>query len=192
MLRFMKNKILIPLLVTVVLAAFFSFKYSHASGPVTDERRKLVLETVMKTMESGHFSPKELDDTFSSRVYNRALSTFDYEKLFFTNQDIQRLKAYQFSIDDQIRAGSLEFFDSLDAIYTRRVTAAEKFYPEILSKPFSFTSNETYQPSPTGYAEDESALNERWRSHLKYVALSKYIELKNEQDKRKQTRTLRT
>ncbi|MES2702785.1 MAG: carboxy terminal-processing peptidase [Bacteroidota bacterium] len=182
----MKNKILIPLLITAVLAAFFSFKYSQASARSSEDKRKLVVETVMKTIQGGHYSARPLDDTFSSRVYTRMLSAFDYEKQFLTKQDVNRLRKYQFDIDDEIRANSLEFFDSVDAIYLRRLNSSEKYYTQILAKPFTFTSNESIQTNPEKleYASDESDLSERWRLLLKSRVLAKYMDLKTEQDKK--------
>src|SRR5436305_13090392 len=115
MLRFMKNKILIPLLVLGATATFFSFKYS-AKGQSSEAKRKLVQETVMKSIELGHFSPKNLDDTFSARVYDKLVHEFDYDKLYFTQADINRLKPYQYRIDDEIKANSIEFFDTFDAV----------------------------------------------------------------------------
>src|SRR6185312_3693973 len=139
MLKFMKNKILIPLLVIGGLAAFFSFKYTTANARSSDEKRILVVETVMKAIDGVHFSPKPLDDTFSSRVYHRCVHDFDYEKLYFTKEDIKKLSAYEFKIDDEIRQHSIEFFDTLDAIYIRRMDAAPHFYKELLTRPFTFT-----------------------------------------------------
>jgi carboxyl-terminal processing protease len=190
MLKFMKNKILIPLLITGILAAFFSFKYSRANSASQQDRRKLVMETVMKTIQGGHFSPRPLDDTFSSRVYRKMVSTLDYEKVFFTKADIAKLKAYEFQIDDEIKQGSTEFFDSLEAIYKRRLVESEKYYPEILKTPFSYTSNESIQlnPDKVEYAADASEISDRWRQNLKYRALVKYVDLKKEQDKKKENK----
>lgn len=182
----MKNKILIPLLIIGCIAAFLSFKYS-AKGRSSDDKRKLVLETVMKVVNQVHFSPKNLDDTFSARVYRKMVHDLDYDKLFFTRQDVNKLKAYEFKIDDQIRENSVEFFDTLDAIWLRKVDAAEKYYPDLLSKPFSFNTNEEIQlnSDKEEYAANEKALTERWRLFLKYRTLDKYIGLKEEQDKKK-------
>ena len=187
MLKFMKNKILIPLLVLGGLAAFFSFKYSGKSERSSEAKRKIVIETVMKTIQSGHFSPRNIDDSFSVHVYNKFMNDLDYGKLFFTQQDINKLKPYKYTIDDEIRNNSTEFFDTVDAIFLRRFTAAEKYYKEILSKPFTFTSNETLQlnPAKEDFAADESGLNERWRINLKYRVLGKFVDLKADQDKRK-------
>lgn len=187
MLRFMKNKILIPLLIIGALAAFFSFKYSRGTGRSSEEKRILVVETVMRTIKEAHYSPKPLDDTFSSRVYHKLVNEFDYDKLYFTRQDINKLKAYEFSIDDEIMNHSIEFFDTLDAIYQRQSTRVEKYYTEILGKPFTFKAHELLQlaPDKVEYAADENALGDRWRKYLKYRVLAKYVDLKDEQEKLK-------
>ncbi|WP_345079497.1 carboxy terminal-processing peptidase [Nemorincola caseinilytica] len=202
----MKNKILIPLMVIVALGAFFSFRYVHAAGSNTQQRRALVMETVLKTIQAAHFSPRPIDDTFSARVYRGMMSAFDGEKLYFTKAEADMLKKYEFSIDDQILAGSTEFFDSFEAAYLRRVDASEKIYESILKKPFNFNTNETVQlnteKGPHGeetetlmlnaekadYAADENSVAERWRKHLKYRALAKYVDLKTEQDKKKENK----
>ena len=187
MLKFMRNKILIPLLLIGALAAFFSFKYSRATGQTSDEKRKLVVQMVMKVINGGHYSPKELDDTFSARVFNKLIKEFDYDKLYFTAQDRAKLGAYEFKIDDEIKGNSIEFFDSLDAIYMRRAAGAEAYYSEILSKPFSFDGHEMLQlnPDKKDYAADDAQLKERWAQYLKYRVLAKYVDLKNDQEKLK-------
>ena len=186
MLRFMKNKILVPLVIVGCVAAFLSFKYS-SKGQSSEEKRKLVIETVMKTIQMEHFSPKSLDDTFSARVYHKLIHEFDYDKLYFTQSDINKLKNYEFKIDDEIRDNSIEFFDTLDAIYIRRIDGAEKYYKEILKTPFTFTSNEVLQlnSDKEEYAGDDKALADRWHEFLKYRVLAKYVDLKDEQDKKK-------
>src|ERR1043165_5960639 len=100
MLRFMKNKILIPLLIAGALATFFSFTYSDAeTNDNVDARRALVLKTVVKAIKEGHYSPKNVDDSLSAQVYDKVLA-WDYDKKFFTQQDINVLQAYKYKIDD--------------------------------------------------------------------------------------------
>ena len=192
MLKFMKNKILIPLVVLSVLAAFFSFKYSKANGRSSEDKRILVMETVMKVIENptGHYSPKAIDDTFSSRVYHKLVGEFDYEKLYFTQQDINKLSAYEFKIDDEIRSNSIEFFDTLDAIYVRRLYADTMYYRQILAKPFTFTAHEeiSINADKDEYAADDNAMAERWRKHLKYMVLAKYVDMKKEEEKKKENK----
>lgn len=83
----MKNKILIPLLIVGALAAFFSFRYINGEHRATDEKRLMVLESVMAAIEHDHFSPRPIDDSFSLRVYHKMFDIFDNGKIFFTAED---------------------------------------------------------------------------------------------------------
>jgi len=186
MLTFMKNKILIPLLIIGALAAFFSFKYVTKGSQSSAEKRKLAIEAVVVAMEHEHYSPRQLDDSFSSKTYHKLFDWMDNRKLFFTKQDMKQLSAYEFSIDDQIKNRQTVFFDSFEAIYLRRTKFVEQFYQSLLEKPFSFNGNEKVitDPAIEDYADGEQGLKDKWMLNLKYWTLIKYVEFKEEQDKK--------
>jgi carboxyl-terminal processing protease len=189
MLRFMKNKILIPLLILGALATFFSFRYSGAAENDKD-RKKIVLETVMAALRQSHFAPRAVDDTLSYRVYHKILDNLDYDKKFFSQQDIAVLSQYEYKIDDEINEGSTDFFDKLNEIFSKRIDNAEGYYKDILSRPFTFNGNDSIQLNgeKISYAADDNQLKERWNQYLKYRVLSKYVDLKKEQGKAKDTK----
>lgn len=185
----MKSKILIPLLTLGALAAFFSFKYTGGDSNDGDKRKEIVLETVMSAIGQVHFSPREIDDTFSNRVYHRILDNLDYDKKFFTKQDIEALGKYQYQIDDEIKVGSVEFYDKLSETFHKRIDQTEGFYKDILKTPFTFTSNDSIQLKGEDLAyADSSQLKKRWYEYLKYRVLAKYVDLQNEQDKAKESK----
>ena len=190
MLKFMRNKFVTPLLVVGILAAFLSFKYRSHLRQSSDDRRSIVLETVMKALATGHFSPRQVNDSFSARIYHTVLTDFDYDKLFFTGAEINVLKRYEFKIDDEIRMGSIEFFDSVDAMYLRRVAVSEQYYNSILDKPFQFDGNEeiNLNAEKEEYAANEADMQKRWEGRLKYRVLAKYVDLKTEQDKKRENK----
>lgn len=185
MLRFMRNKILIPTLVIAALATFFSFKYSGKNGD-TEKKNKLVIETIYKALQNGHFSPRAVNDSFSSKVYHELLGRLDYDKRFFTQKDISELSKYEFEIDDQIKTGSLEFFDKINELYHKRIDETEGFYSEILEKPFNYSKKEEYVAAEEGseYPKNDRELKERWRQYLKYRSLAQYVDLKKNQEER--------
>lgn len=185
MLRFMKNKILIPLVIIGALAAFFSFKYSGGNDQSKEDRRVLILETVTKAIKEGHYAPREINDSFSDRVFTKFLEEVDAEKKFFTQADINDLQKYQYLIDDEIRNGSIEFYNKAIDIYLKRQAEAEGYSKEALKNPFTFTGNEVIQLSgdKLAYAADDKALLERWKELMKYRVLARYTDLKKEQEK---------
>ena len=182
MLQFMKNKILIPLLILGALATFFSFKYS-GDDENTAKRKALVLETVLKKIKEQHYTPRDINDSFSAKVYSSLLDQLDGNKRFFTQQDIDALSKYQYQIDDEINEGDISFYNALFASFDERLKVTEDFYKEILDKPFTFDGNEEIQldADKLGYAADDKALKERWRKYLKFNVLQKYVELKKAQ-----------
>ncbi len=184
--QFMKYKILIPLIIVAALAAFFSFRYSW-EGEHKDQHKVLIVQTVMKTIQEGHFSPKPVDDSFSYRAWHKMLDNLDYEKKFFTQQEINKLKKHQFSIDDQVKEGSLEFYEQINSMFTQNLDRATKYYTELLKTPFAFDTEESIQlyGEKLDFPADERALKDRWRKYLKYRVLAKYVDLKDSRDKHK-------
>ncbi len=182
----MKKKILIPSLIILGIAGFLAFKTTTSEGKTTtDERKSLVLTTVMKALNEGHFSPRPLDDSFSNQVWTKFLEQLDYEKKFFTAADIQKLKAYQFSIDDELKKGNADFFKAVDPMFQSTIERAEKFSAEILKTPFTFTAPDSVllAGDKLDYTAGEPELKQRWERYLKYRVLAKYVELKDAQEK---------
>lgn len=185
MLRFMRNKILIPALIITALAAFFSFRYSANDNDV-EKKSQLIIETVHKALKDSHFSSKDINDSFSSRTYHVLLDRMDYDKRFLTQKDIDVLSKYEFKIDDEIKSGSIEFFNKFTELYDKGVAETEKYYKELLDKPFDFSKEEEYIAADEGspYPANDKALKERWRLYLKYRVLAQYTDLKTAQEKR--------
>lgn len=188
MLQFMKNKILIPLLILGALAAFFSFRLTGDAN--SEEKKEKVLKTIMRALNDGHYAPRPINDSFSNNVYNKLFSTFDFDKKFFTKEDLAKLDKYRYRIDDQVTEGSLEFFNAFDAMFVKNLSRAEGYYKDILDKPFNFTGNETIEldGENLAYTANEKELKHRWYEYLKYRALAKYVELKKDQEKKKENK----
>lgn len=184
MLQFMKNKILIPILILGVLAAFFSFRETDAATSDIDKRRIIVLETVMRTLREEHYAPRKLDDSFSVKVYQKMLENLDYEKKFFTAEDIQLLDVFKYKIDDEINESKVDFFNSINQIFSKRLVQVEQYYKDILNKPFSFNGNDSIQLTgeKISFVANDAALKNRWEQLMKYRVLAKYVDLKKEQE----------
>ncbi|WP_276133898.1 carboxy terminal-processing peptidase [Polluticoccus soli] len=183
----MKNKILIPLLIAGALATFFSFTYTNAdTNENVDARRSLVLKTVVKAIHDSHYSPKNIDDSLSKQVYDKVLA-WDYDKKFFTQADVNILQAYKYKIDDEINDGSVEFFNKFNELFVNSLDKTEAIYKDILAKPFTFTADEQFVKNGEDmpFAKDDAELKEYWRKYLKFNTLAKYVDLKKDQEKKK-------
>ena len=169
----MKKNYKIILLATVLSAVlFWSFKNKNSEGD--PEKDKMLLEVLSYVLTNGHYSPIEMNDSFSKKVYDKYLNTLDPFKRYFIQEDINKFKIYEDSIDDFIKNKDLKFFDLTYSTLLKRMNESEAIYKEVLYKPFNYETNESinvdYEKMP--FAKNKKGLVEIWRKQLKFSVLS--------------------
>jgi carboxyl-terminal processing protease len=165
-----------------LFAVAFSVLGLFAFRSVNQEQAKdeVIMKLIVQGVNSSHYAPFEIDDTFSKNVFKLYLDRLDYSKRYFTVGDIESLRTDETIIDDQIKDGNYGFFDKADRLYANRMEMVKGFYKEILTQPFDFTVDESIElkADEMPWAKDEKELKERWRKLLKYNVLSRlYTEL---------------
>jgi len=177
------------LLVAIVLFASLFFAFTSNSHPVNliTQKQKL-LSAVGQLLEEQHYSPKAINDSFSRQVFKKYLGDLDPEKTLFIQSDINELRKYETTLDDEIHGADIKFVPAVNPIYEKRTNEVMALYKEILSKPFDFTTNETIvtDPEKMNYPANEAELRDRWRKKLKYFTLERYVQLTDERDKAKE------
>lgn len=161
-----------------------SYTYCHRGG-VTKEQ--VLLQLITNTLNFAHYSPVEINDDFSSKAYGLYIKNMDYSKRFFTKEDLKKLEAYKLKIDDEIRAESFELYNLADSLFSKQVELVHSYYLDILSKPFEFKTNESYETDPdkTDFAQDNKHLKEIWRKTLKFQVLSRLNDMIASQEQAK-------
>ena len=168
----MKRNYKVLLIVGIISAGLWSFIPSKkASG---DDKDKMLIELLSFVLEKGHFSPIELNDSFSKKAYASYIESLDPTKRYFIQSDINEFQKYENSIDDMIRSKDLSFFDLTYKRLMQRMKESKDIYTEILSKPLNLNDDETisvdYEKLP--YASSKADLNARWRKQLEFAILS--------------------
>ena len=156
-----------------------------AFRPFSPEDKDVVLmRLVMMGLNSNHYAPYELNDDFSKRVWKSYLDRLDYNKRFFTQSDINVLKPFELTIDEQVKEHRYDFFNEAENLYERRFQQVRGFYKEFLIQPFDFSVNESIElePEEMAWPKDEAELKDRWRKLLKWQVLSRVVtELENQE-----------
>lgn len=169
-------------------ALFFAFRNiggSNANEMVTLQQR--LLNAVGALLEQEHFSPQAINDDFSKKIFHKYLDQLDGDKTLFLQSDIESLKKYETTIDDEIHGAVLTFQPAVSAIYAKRVAEASQLYKDILSKPFNFSVDESVQldGEKLPFATSEADRMDRWRKKLKYYTLERYVDLLDQREKNK-------
>src|SRR5688572_11209565 len=133
----------LPILIVMVAAGIFlAFQTMGTSTTNPPSKYEKILQIVGEILLQGHYSPKDINDDFSKKVYSKYFEELDPDKNMFLQQDITSLERYSTKIDDEIKGAPVQFFMEAGKLFNQRATEASAFYTDILSKPFEFTSNE--------------------------------------------------
>ena len=173
-------------LIAISLVGGTSFLFgSFFNDPADPVKEKVIQNAVITILNQHHYSPEDLDDTFSEEAYELFLEYVDSKKRYFTQEDINQLNQYKLLIDDEIRDGSFTFFNKATELLENRMEQIDEIYTEVLSEPFDFNIEETleFDPEKLDWTLNDAELKDRWRMILKYNVLSKLTSRMNKQEK---------
>ena len=182
----MSKKFIPVVLVLVGVSMFLAFQ---TQGKTDNDNPKSkyakVLRNVGIILEQGHYSPKKIDDDFSKLVLKKFTEQLDDDKNVFIQSDIESFKKYENKIDDEIHGAELESFFTINDVYLKRLQEAALLYKDILSKPFEFNKDESVilDPEKLNFPKSESERKDAWRKRLKYLVLSKFVEMQFDREK---------
>ncbi len=158
-----------------------------AQQPDNDPAHKeaMVLRAMMAGLTQLHYEPVQIDDKFSSNVYDLYLKRLNGGKRFLTYNDYNQLKQYQYEIDNQIANGQLAFFDLSYDLITVALEKTKGYYKEILAEPFDYDKMEYIEldSDKRKLTETDSELKAFWKRQLKYetmVRVADRLEAKEE------------
>lgn len=183
-LKYILNMKRLPFVLLIILltGSFFVYKSSVARTP--PGKYEQIVNLVGQLLAQGHFSPQNIDDAFSKKVYDKYLGDLDPEKIIFLKSDYDSLMGlYGDKIDDEIKGQApVRSFLAASSLFDKRNAEAQNWTKTILSKPFDFKVDETItlDPDQLKYATTTTEREDRWRKKLKYLALERYVDLVDE------------
>lgn len=134
-----------------------------------------LLVKVTNILKQEHYSAPEIDDEFSKKVFQNVMEKLDNDKRFFTQKDYDYLKKYEISLDDQIKAGRFNFFDTAWHILMDRLNTIETVVNDELTVKYDFKGNETYtvKNEVEKYQPNLDGLKKEWKLWLKFQTLDR-------------------
>lgn len=175
------------LLITGLLLSVLSGAVAYGFqdlGSYEYNRARLLAYLVRRDLEAYHFSHKKIDNNFSEEAFGIYLKDLDGKKRFLLQADVDKLKAFSDSIDDELDTGKLKLPDAGADILARRVAVVRTMVNGLLSRDFDFSKQETVQTDTDklDYCKTDKELKERWRKSLKYQVLHRYLNMVEDKD----------
>ncbi len=142
-------------------------------------------------LQSQHYSHRDFDDELSAKVLQNYLNMLDFRHIFFTQQDVDSLKAkYDSTLDDHVLMRNISPAIEIYDIYRQRVKERLEFVKKTLAAhKFSFDSNRTVEikRDKAPYPKDEAEQNKLWMDILEENMLQEKLadDAKAEEAKKK-------
>jgi carboxyl-terminal processing protease len=171
---------------------FFAFNTFQTKANESPElRHRKLLSTIGHLLESEHYSPRKIDDQFSKEVFDAYLKVLDPEKNIFLQSDIDSLRIFQNTLDDEIHGAKIQFQPIVSAMYDRRFAEVKVVFDAIIKQPFDYTIDDSIQTDAKdiGYASTSEERYTRWYKLVKYKSLERYAALIEDRDQQKKPKT---
>lgn len=181
-----RRKVLPVVLVVLFAGIFWAFQSQGGNGNSITTQQK-ILTTLGTIIEQNHYNPKAINDNFSQQIFKKFLDAVDPDKNIFLQTDINSLKKYESSIDDEIHGAPIQFVPAVDVVYAKRMQEVMAFYKELIAKPIDFTTNEeiVVDGKKLNFALSETQRKEMWKKKLKFLTLERYTDLLDQREKNK-------
>ena len=173
------------MLIAGIFLAFNTMGTSTKSNPPSKYEK--ILQIVGEILKQGHYSPKDINDDFSKKVFEKYFEQLDPDKDMFLQSDLAALGSYSTQIDDEIKGAPVHFFLEAGKIFNKRAVEATVIYKDLLARPFDFSVNETVinDPKRMNFPATEAERRDLWRKHLKYLVLQRFVDLQDARESNK-------
>ncbi len=165
----------------------FSFCKPHNEND-TNKNQKTILKNIRRILSLRHFKPKELNDQYSEKVFDKYIESIDPYKRYLTQIDYDKMLLNKTKMDDDIDNLDTSFYNSSIDTLQSRIKYIKENFTNLLDKPFDFSKNENLivDEDKFTYAKNKKDLLNKWSKTLKYTTLGEISSILEDQKKKKE------
>ncbi|MDB9968820.1 carboxy terminal-processing peptidase [Gammaproteobacteria bacterium] len=132
---------------------------------------------LLNELETKHYSSIDINDNFSSIVFDSYIDVLDGSKLYFLKEDIDTLSAHRYTLDNSLEDGSVEPGFEIYNVYYRRtlermIYAIDRVENHVSEMDFTIDESIEIDREDAPYAASLAELDELWRLRIKNSVLS--------------------
>ena len=123
-----------------------------------------------------HYSPKSLNDDYSSKIFDGYLKVLDPNKLYFNESDIKGFEKYRNKIDDFLMQRDAEIAFDIFKVFRQRLEQRTETIQELIESDFDFNIDEQLNIDRDSYVwKSESEIKNEWRKRIKNDTLQQLM-----------------
>ena len=144
-----------------------------ASEPIYGETALELLEQ----LKTKHYASIEINDDFSSLLFDQYLDALDGSNLYFLAEDVQKIARYRYTLDNSLSAGNVEPGFELYNLYHKRVIerliySIDRIENAVPQMDFTIDEYLLLDRENEPFAATTAELDEVWRKRIKNSVLS--------------------
>ena len=166
-------------LVVVMAVCFFAFKKQNVFSSEPKDKYEKIMMNITELLRELHFSPKNINDQFSEKVFTKYINDIDPERNVLLKTDVDSLsKLYKNYIDDEMYGAPLKSFKGVYTIFKKRSEEAEKIKNELIKKPIDYTIKDSLilDEDRNQFPQNNNERKDAWRKRIKYLSLDRYAD----------------
>lgn len=176
-------------LITLIPVVFLGWQQRSALEPITGLGAEWETVDVIKPQESQlkaqslatnilssyHYRKIPLNDSTSSAIFDKYLSSIDNGKLYFLKEDIDKFEQYRYAFDDFIKQNNIDVPFDMYNLFRQRYKERSEYIQQLLAsgEGFDFSIDESLNTDRENakWAANLDELNDTWRKYIKSEAL---------------------
>lgn len=130
----------------------------------------------LRILSNYHYRKVPLNDSLSSVMFDKYLSSVDNSKLYLLASDVAEFEKYRYKMDDLLQKNDLSVPYEIYNLFRKRYQERSSYVQELLGQgklPFDFTVDESLNTDreKATWAASKEELDDLWRKYLKSDAL---------------------
>lgn len=160
-------------IICICAALYVLAGFGASPEPPEDIKIALIAKLAPYMLAQAHYLCHPFDDSISSKTFDGYFELLDPQKVFFTQEDIEKFEPYRFELDNDAADGDTTFAFAVYDLYVKRLEMYREFAEETLKTPFDFTGDETIEldRKDAPYCANLEELQKYWYKKLKSEVL---------------------
>lgn len=99
---------------------------------------------ITRMAEIYHVQPRSVDKDFSADLFSQIITALDADKIYFTGEDLNQLKSWQYKLDQEVLNRKDVFLRALIGVFGKRIHETDSLLDLFSKSPFPKQVSETY------------------------------------------------
>jgi carboxyl-terminal processing protease len=162
----------------VAASAAAVFAAGNGGGqPLPQPHYGKVAEKVARMLPAVHLNQLALNDEISQKAWTNLLTSFDYDRSHFLQDDVAGFAEMQARIDDAVKAGDVSFPFEVYRVFRARIEERYAFVTNLLAEGVTFDADESFvwKRKDVPWPATREEQHDLWRRRVKDEVLRQII-----------------